>query len=157
MKLKVIAIKQNVMIKITIFAILFVVSATSFCQQIDPNGLSMRDHYQKKSKNQKTAAWFLLGGGTAMVVAARIVAQNQIENDPFGTVLFAKNLGGSAALFAGGICAALGSIPLFVASARNKKKAAEVSLNLKIEKTTAFQKAGLRLHSYPATSLQIKL
>jgi hypothetical protein len=87
----------------------------------------------QKSKNQKTAAWILLGGGLAMAVTGTIVynhAYNKAaEEDPIGTLFsMGTNVNPTDAVVAtGGALAAVGSIPLFIASGKNKKKARALS------------------------------
>jgi len=51
----------------------------------------------------------------------------------------------------------IGSIPFFVASKKNKRKANSMALDLKFEKSTVLQKNGFVNINYPALSLKIKL
>lgn len=72
--------------------------------------------YLRKSKNQKTAAFILLGGGTALGLTGLLTgSKSETSFDEANT---------GALLGAAGILAVAGSIPLFVASKRNKQKAA---------------------------------
>jgi hypothetical protein len=54
--------------KIAILLLLLAVSVTTFCQQNNARPDLTKKDYQKKSRSQKTAAWILLGTGTAMTV-----------------------------------------------------------------------------------------
>ncbi len=48
-----------------------------------------KDYYLKKSKNQKTVGWVMLGGGVAMTTIGIVIAGGQTNNqlnDPFGAV-----------------------------------------------------------------------
>ncbi|MBS1496447.1 MAG: hypothetical protein JSU03_00540 [Bacteroidetes bacterium] len=77
-------------------------------------------YYLQKSKNQKKAAFVLLGGGTGLILIGLAVGDR--KKSSFGEAAS----GGVIAIV--GILGAIGSIPLFVASAHNKKVA---SLSIK--------------------------
>lgn len=86
-------------------------------QPIFVPGTTKQD-YLKKSKNRKTTGWVLLGTGSLSVLLA------SIEENP--------DYGGSTnrpLMAIGGLAAIGASIPCFIASARNKKKAAAISFN----------------------------
>ena len=86
---------------------------TIFSQQ------TKQDHLQK-SKKQKTTAWIMLGGGTAvgLIGLSKINlagSDREINNTP-GTIMFFTGLASSIA-----------SIPVFIASKRNKRMAMKLS------------------------------
>jgi hypothetical protein len=58
-------LKSSFMKKATSCVLFLVITASSFCRQTK---LSHED-YMLKSKHQKTAAWVLLGGGAALLIA----------------------------------------------------------------------------------------
>src|SRR5438045_9207630 len=100
--------------KIIAYAMLLLITTNSFSQQTNPSAPLNQD-YLKKSKNQKTAAWVLLVGGIALVgIGVLIGDQKQSTFDDAAT-------GGVIAGI--GILSTIGSIPLFIASGRNKRKA----------------------------------
>lgn len=75
-----------------------------------------KEDYLKKSKNQKTTAWVLLGTGSLSVLLGSIEVNpdyGDATNRPF--------------LVIGGLVLIGASIPCFIAAARNKKKAAAIS------------------------------
>lgn len=76
-----------------------------------------KQDYMKKSKNQKTAAWILLGGGTAAGIGGVLWATSN---------LFSKDSGPEILVAMGG-AAVIGSIPLFIAAGRNKHTAMNLS------------------------------
>lgn len=64
----------------------------------------------------------------------------------------------TGAVFAGiGVLSAIGSIPLFIASKRNKRKAMNASSYFKIEKTETIQQTGISFSSFPAISIKLNL
>ena len=74
--------------------------------------------YLKKSKNQKTAAWVLLGTGSLALILGSIEVNpdyGESTNRPF--------------LVIGGLVMVGTSVPLFIASAKNRKRAMSLSFN----------------------------
>jgi len=125
---------------------LLLMTTSSFCQQTDFSQSLTRQDYLKKSKNQKTTAWILLGGGAAVAVGAAIldVSSDWSKSETPYIV----------ALFTGG-AAMLGSIPLFIASGRNKRKAMNASTYFEIQRNPVLTNTGLTLHSLPTLSLKL--
>ena len=88
---------------------------------------SQIDHLLKKSKNQKITAWSMLGGGTLLLIigAATIKGDAYYDyydpitgfgySDPDNTT--------SDVLLASGLLSMVGSIPFFISSGKNKRKA----------------------------------
>lgn len=85
-----------------------------------------KEVYLKKSKTQLTVGWAMLGGGVAMTVAGGVLFSNNFE-------LFSNKNDTEAAtggvLFLTGIGCSLGSIPFFISSGHNARKAAAISFN----------------------------
>ena len=107
--------------------IIFITTALLFtlkvaCQTV-PNTEFTKDYYLQKSKNQKTAAWILLSVGSTMTVVGVIGFSSTFDDwsdnstDAYGYLML------------GGPLVALGSIPFFISSGSNARKAATLSLN----------------------------
>ena len=118
-------------------------AVNSFCQQ---SAISNKD-YMIKSNHQKTAAWILLGGGAALVAVSFIINGN--GESSFNEAESVVIVGGA------GILSILGSIPLFIASSRNKHKAVLVSF--KNERTSQVLKGSMAGQYYPSLSFKIHL
>ena len=73
----------------------------------------------QKSKKQKTTAWILLGGGAGIVATAVIITLS----DGFLSLFDLKKDNNRGVLLAAGGAVMLGSIPFFIASGNNKRKA----------------------------------
>lgn len=105
---------------ISIFLVILFVSLQSFGQ----NQPLSKEDYLQKSKNQKTTGWILLAGGTTMAVAGLISMSNQdfwsSDNSDYDA---------AGILFLGGLAVDLASIPFFISSAKNARKAATISFN----------------------------
>lgn len=112
--------------KTFLILVLAFLATTSFCQTQDSSPLT-RDYYLEKSKKQKTAAWVMLAGGAAMATVG-LVAFSQDFTYSWDNPSSSSGEGG-AVLGSAGFLVMLGSIPLFIASGRNARKAAAVSLN----------------------------
>lgn len=110
--------------KIIFFLTLLQFVLKSFSQTTAPS----KDYYLKKSKTQKTVGWVMLGGGVVMTTTGLIIASNQINEDPF-EYTFGNKGTGSAIVTDAGIGISLGSIPFFISSAKNARKAATISFN----------------------------
>ena len=132
-----------------IYLLVLVLPVTSFCQKTNDSIPVLKTDYLQKSKNQKTAGWVLVGGGTALIVTGFIVGNS--ENSTFDDAATGATLAGI------GVLSALGSIPLFIASGKNKKKAANMTTNIKMEKSTLAEKQSFVRSSYPALSFKINL
>jgi hypothetical protein len=111
--------------------------------------------YLKKSKNQKTAAFVLLGVGAALdiggIIATISNANKEIDN------LFSENSvnhGTEYALYIAGTASLLGSLPLFIVSKSNKKKA--LSLGINTQQFHQLKKSSLYAVNYPTLSVKIK-
>lgn len=138
--------------KFIIALLLVIFFAESFCQK-PVNPMLSKDYFRQRSKNQNTAAWILLAGGTAIAVGAAIGfnenfvvwggtdAQNR-RVDTYGFILL------------GGIVSDLVSIPLFLSAAHNRRIAA--SLTLINNQISVRQQHALALMSIPNLSLKIR-
>ena len=132
--------------KFFICTMLLLITASSFCQQTDFSQSLTQKNYLQKSKKQKTGAWVLLGGGFAVAVGASLLDVSSDWSKSETPYL--------VALFTGG-ASMLGSIPLFIASGRNKRKAMNASTYFEIRQNPVPTNTGLALHSTPTLSLKI--
>ena len=132
-----------------IYFLLLTLPITSFCQKTNDTVPDIKTHYLVKSKNQKTAAWVLLGGGTALIGVGFLIGDN--KNSTFDDAATGAVLGGI------GFLSAVGSIPLFIASGKNKRKAMQATTFIKMEDARMIHNQSLVQTSYPVIALKIKL
>jgi hypothetical protein len=130
-----------------IYFLLLTLPATSFCQMKNDSVPAVKTDYLAKSKNQKTAAWILLGGGVALIGTGFIVGDG--KNSTFDDAATGAVLAGI------GVLSAIGSIPLFIASGKNKRKALKASAFINMETLRLPQKQSYIQNSYPALSVSI--
>ncbi|MDX1828995.1 MAG: hypothetical protein R3342_05555 [Lutibacter sp.] len=128
--------------------VLSILTVNSFSQTQDFK-LSKADYLQK-SKNQKTVGWVLLAGGTTMAVVGVIVGNNSSlfdnNNSDFETGAF---------LLVGGLITDLVSIPFFISSSSNARKAATISVQ--IQKIYLPQNNMILTKAHPTITLKIGL
>ena len=121
---------------------------------------SVKTDYLKKSKSQKTAAWILLGSGVALVSTGFVIGMTEAVGDLTCILLLCEEQQSSNTgeiFFYTGLASMGGSIPLFIASSKNKRKAEQVAVLLKMEKSTCFQYQLFKQISYLALSVKISL
>jgi len=125
---------------------MLLMTATSFCQQANPPQPLTKNDYLQKSKNQKTAAWVLLGGGLALAVGGAVLDVNSdwsSSETPYLVVITA------------GCASMLGSIPLFISSAKNKRKAMNASAFFEIRQNPVLTSTELISSKSPTLSIRL--
>ena len=138
-------------------AILLMLNADVFSQQQNPVQPPISQDYLKKSKKQKKAGWILLAGGAVLIATAAIIPRGDLEYDgitigPYSSDKYQNDGIKSGFLIAGGITA-LGSIPFFIVSHKNRKRAASVSL--KMEKAVYIYKQNFVTTQFPAVRMKM--
>jgi hypothetical protein len=151
--------------KIILYTLLLVFSIAAFCQSTPKEVPAVKTDYLKKSKNQKTTAWVLLGGGFALTTVSVVMASAKVTEDYVNVIagVFSSepvpenNYTAENILLITGTASMLASIPFFIASKKNKRKAMGMSANIKMENIRIIQKQSFVQTSYPAIVLKIKL
>src|SRR5436190_9722528 len=111
--------------KVITYVLLLAMPAITFCQKTNDSVPAVETDYLVKSKNQKTAAWVLLGGGVALMGAGYLIGDS--KNATFDDA-------GTGVVLAGiGFLSTIGSIPLFIASGKNKRKAMKATASIKMK------------------------
>jgi hypothetical protein len=143
--------------KITPLLPLLAFATTCFGQPIVQKNSLTKTDYLQKSKKQKKVAWILLAGGAAMTITGVAIPSKVIdyENplDPFDD----KYSNDWGALIIPGTIAMLTSIPFFIASSKNKKRAKAASVFINMEEVQIIQRTMIRNQSFPALGLKISL
>ena len=108
-----------------------------------------KDYFLQKSKKQKTAAWILLGGGTAMAAGGFTIFDSSWDSGSDSTTDIAGVIGTV------GFLTSLASIPYFISAGKNKKTAMSITFNYKPGYLSNDNLA--ETQSYQTMSLKIKL
>ena len=140
--------------KIILFFLVAALATTVFSQQTATPPLTKADSLQK-NKTQKTIAWVLAGAGVTSVIFSIATAD--------GTEIFSSIAGNNkpinrfGVLFFGGSAVAISSIPLFIASGKNKRKAMTATTYLKMQTMPLAGWNSFVQKSYPSLAVKINL
>lgn len=126
--------------KISICIMMLILSATTFCQNAQSSKPKTRKEYLALSRSQKVAGFIFLGAGLTTIV---LISKGNTSLDvlPILAVL--------------GAAATAVSLPLFIASGRNKRKAMNASAFLKFEQAQFVHGTGICFHNFPALSIKL--
>jgi len=128
--------------KLLVFLSFLAIASSSFGQDSTSSKPSTREEYLQKSANQKTGAWILLGAGAAVLA---ITAVSDADFD----ILPVLVIGSGAAV--------LGSIPLFIAARKNKKRGLAMTANLEIQRSPVLTYLGASKPFSPGISIRLTL
>ena len=140
--------------QILLFYFVLGFTTTSLAQYTDTTKHNLATDYLQKSNKQKKAGWILLGGGAAMtgigiIVGATAAADELITGDSNG-------LDAATILIPVGLLSMAGSIPLFIAAGKNRRKAA-ASVLFKLENATTIYQWAVSNCLYPAVAIRFHL
>ncbi|MEJ7739464.1 MAG: hypothetical protein WKF97_18735 [Chitinophagaceae bacterium] len=134
--------------KAILSGLLLIVMVSSFGQLSTSSPAPTRQYYLTKAKNQSTAGKVLAIGGIASIVTPIIIlAPGNTSLDGVFTGLTVIGVG---------TVAALGSIPLFMASERNKKRARKATTYINVEGVSYIKQQDMAFHRYPAVTIRIR-
>ena len=134
--------------KIILFVLLVTTATGLFNQQTNTkHPVTTKQDFLLKSKNQKTGARVLLAGGIALMGVGFLIGDRK-ESD-FSDAGTGFILGGL------GFISAVGSIPLFIASGKNKRKAMNASAYFEIQQNRVAKQTGSICFSFPALSIKM--
>ncbi len=108
--------------KIILFSALCIFVVQGFAQTTSK--AVTKEYYLKKSRTQKTIAWVMLGTGVVMAATGYVIGSTRDADDFIQDANIGETEG--IVIIAGGVVA-VGSIPLFIISSKNKKRAAGIS------------------------------
>ncbi len=141
---------------LSILLILFTVNA--FSQQLNTKAPQTADAYLAKSKKQKKTGTILLAVGATLIVASFIIPRGDLTYDgicigPYCTDEY-KNDGLKSAVLAGGALSALGSLPFFLSSRKNRRRATSVSI--KAERFKTLHSSNISSAGFPVLAVKLK-
>jgi len=145
--------------QIILCTVLVAIAATSFSQQINTSKPVTRFDYLQKSKNQKSAAFALLIGGAVIdIIGLATFPKDYVYIDLWGTGNSHETeskANTSGVLLLVGTVSMLGSIPLFISSHVNHKKA--INLTIDTQQLRQLKSSSFQTVNYPALSMKIRL
>jgi hypothetical protein len=141
-----------------ILTLLFSFATASFGQQTAQRQPLTKTDYLQKSKNQKKTGQILLIGGTALLITGIVFPKGDLVQEGFLYIPDEyENDGIKAVLILAGVTSDLASIPFFIASKKNRRKANAASAFIKMEKAAVLQRTVVRNQSFPALGIRIGL
>ncbi len=138
--------------KIIALTLLLAFAAASFGQQSVQKQSSTQDDYLKKSKTQKTIATILLVGGAASLLTGRLIPKGEFEGGFIFTSSY-KNDGIKSTLGGIGSLSMLASIPFYIASSKNKRRANAATFSFNNQKVIFPKQNTLVLKTQPTLTL----
>ena len=119
-----------------------------------PAPQAVETDYLAKGKRQNTIAWLMLAGGTGVAILGYTLWISESLN---GDGVYSSTARWYLAMgYAGGACM-LGSIPVFIAAARNKGMGMRGSVGIKFERPPALAPPLTLSRSFPAIAFKIDL
>ena len=146
--------------KIVLSTMLVAIAIASFGQQDTASKPVLpQTDYLAKSKRQKTAAWVFLGTGVAVFTGGLIAHYHHANNaDDFEDAIeSAFGYDDEMAVAGLGLMIAGGSIPFFIDSSKNKKKANAAVVFIEMEKAQVLQGTAYNNQLFPAVGVKISL
>ena len=134
------------------------IASAIYAQEKETNKRFTQENYLKKSRNHKKTAWILAGGGAGLVVIGSVIPKGDYKGGSFCLTGYCdeyENDGIKSALVVTGVVAMLGSIPFFISSSGNRRKAMRVTF--KNEKTSILYQNTIVTRTIPALSFRITL
>ena len=121
---------------------------------------SIQTDYLQKSKKQKTTAFILLGGGAALAIVGTAIGVSSVDDELVSNITDGESdetyTAGGIMLITG-LAAMAGSVPFFIASSRNNKKAHAANASIKLETMPVVYRRGISKLPYPAACIRISL
>ncbi|MFC0775043.1 hypothetical protein [Terrimonas alba] len=137
--------------KIIVITLAFIIANSAFSQQTEPAQPMTKQDYLQKSKRQQKTAWLMLGGGTLVALGSMYWALDSWASES------GSGDHGQQYFFIAGVCAMMGSIPMFIISGNNKKKA--ISMAIKLRPGNIQEPGGgvIKFKYYPGFSLNVSI
>lgn len=114
---------------------------------------SYETDYMQLSIKQKKTASVMVGGGVVLIVAPALILLNSELGDEN---LARKTVITLSVMVVGGL-SVLGSIPLFIASGRNKKRALTASTRFRMNSHPVINSSAFVRKSYPSLVIKLNL
>jgi len=145
--------------KILFIAILFLIRAISFGQQTNIDKTPAVPDYLKKSQELKKAGFALLGAGGVLIITSALIPQGDLVKPGICVGIWCdseyENDDIISAFFLVGTISVLSSIPVFIVSGTNKRKA--TSIGIKLEQTVKLSNKNLVYNSFPSITVKTNL
>ncbi len=146
--------------KRSVLCLLLIYSSNIFANYTIPirdTSNPVREDFLRKSKGQHTAGLILAGGGLGLVIVGGTIAAKETVETITGTNRNTSGFESATLLILLGAFSMIGAIALLIAARRNKRKARDASIGVKMESFHLPPSYGVAFHQYPAIRLKIRL
>lgn len=147
--------------QVIVLAVLIMFVSAALGQQARSISTKTSADYLTKSKKQKKTARILLAGGSGLIIASLVIPRGALVYDGICVGQYCsdeyKNDNLKTVLFITGAVSDLASIPFFISSKRNKKKATMSSVLLRMETTPVLTASGISSQHFPVVGINIQL
>ena len=134
-----------------LFIVLFTISNISFSQKLNLVKPQSREEYLIKSQKQKKMGWRILGLAVVVGTLPLLFKRDHPSDNPY---YFYNDKNKTAAILVV-TATGLSSIPFFISSSKNKKKAVGIALHN--ENTNIPREKGFALKTMPTVTLIVGL
>jgi len=107
--------------QLLLFCLSLLLFISSITQYTDTSANRRATDYLNKSNRQKTTGWILLGGGAALTGIGLIIGSVTLWDEVFSGGE-SKGFDAASILFSAGLISMAGSIPLFIAAGKNRRR-----------------------------------
>lgn len=144
--------------RIIVCSLLLLLSVHLFGQPVVVDTAAPKIDYMKKSKKQRTVANIMLYGGLATFITGIAIATK--EYDDLWVGLFGgdekSDFTGAEIMLWTGFASMVGSVPLFIAAGRNRRKAI-ASLSFDMKKSYRMEPLTIKQFPYPALTIRFSI
>ncbi len=142
--------------RVLLLAILLFSSQLAFTQtdSTAPSSSNLKNEYLEKSRKQQGWAWGLLIGGAIASGTGMVIGFSQLNESFFEQ---SDESEFAAVLFIVGAASMLGSIPLFIASNKNKRLAESAGVSFDLEKWQGPRLSSAQQRNFPAIKIRIPI
>lgn len=133
--------------QLILFTMILIFASASFGQKTNSSKNLSRNDYIKNSRTQKIVGFILLGGGIISILSingSKTKPGGVYDGDIKNKVIIGSTL-------------AAASIPLFIASAKNKSKANAATTFFKMETVPVVIQHSFTMQTIPAVSIKFRL
>ncbi len=139
---------KNILLAVCMIAL----ASPGWTQVNKTDSSNMKSYYLKKSQSQKKTGFILLGVGLGCAAVGGILAANPDPDE----IIDDNTIAGGGLILGGGVTA-LASIPFFISSSGNMKKASSFSAGIKVDKAVPDGVFRTTHTYYPALSFKVSL
>jgi hypothetical protein len=146
--------------KMIALSLLLAFGSVSFSQQNIQKLKMTQENYLQKSKKQKKMGWILISAGAASFIVSAVIPKGELTGEIGWPCLCQdvhQNDNVKAAFGLAGAVSAIASIPFFIVSGKNKRKARAASVFIDTQQHFIVETQLIRNQSFPIVGIKLSL